>query len=295
MICEEGSDVSQSVIELSKRKKRRDRRTLNAALIVLMALIAAVMVVPFLWMLSTSLKLIGQVMVFPPQWIPDPVVWGNYGEAWSLARLNVFFRNSVVVTVLTTLGQTVTCSLAAYAFARLEFKGRDLIFLLYLGTMMIPIQVTMIPLFVLMREFGWINSFNGLIVPFVFSAYNTFLLRQFFLSLPKSLDESAIIDGCGYFGIFMRIVVPLSKSAIVTQALFCALWAWNDMLWPTIIAQTDEVRTMVVGLQMFKNQYAVQWNMLMAGTMISVLPMLALYVVCQRYFVEGIALTGIKG
>lgn len=287
--------MTHEVLAHSKRRKKSRRMLVNTILIIVMLFIGAIMIVPFLWMLSTSLKVLGQVMIFPPQWIPNPVMWENYVEAWTLAKLNLFFRNSVIVTVLTTLGQTVTCSLAAYSFARLEFKGRDAIFLVYLGTMMIPIQVTMIPLFMIMRQLGWINSFNGLIVPFIFSAYNTFLLRQFFLSLPKSLDESAIIDGCGYFGIFIRIVVPLSKSAIITQALFCALWAWNDMLWPTIIAQSDEVRTMVVGLQMFKNQYAVQWNMLMAGTVISVVPMLVLYLFCQRYFVEGIAVTGIKG
>lgn len=287
--------MTQAALAHSKRRKKSKRIFVNTILIIVMLCIGAIMVVPFLWMFSTSLKVLGQVMIFPPQWIPNPIMLENYVEAWTLAKLNLFFRNSVIVTVFTTLGQTVTCSLAAYAFARLEFKGRDGIFLVYLGTMMIPIQVTMIPLFMIMRQFGWIDSFNGLIIPFIFSAYNTFLLRQFFLSLPKSLDESAIIDGCGYFGIFIRIIVPLSKSAIITQALFCALWAWNDMLWPTIIAQSDEVRTMVVGLQMFKNQYAVQWNMLMAGTVISVVPMLVLYLFCQRYFVEGIAVTGIKG
>lgn len=276
--------------------KRRRRTSIGDILLfILMAFIALIMVVPFFWMLITSFKENGQVLIFPPQWIPNPWRWDNYSYAWSAAKMGLYFRNSAIVTVLITIGQTVTCSLAAFAFSRLEFKGRDTIFLVYLGTMMIPIQVTLIPLYIIMKNFGWNDSFQGLIVPFIFSAYNTFLLRQSFLTLPKSLDESAIIDGCGYFGIFSRIILPLSKPALITQAIFCSLWAWNDLLWPTVIANTDKVRTLVVGLQMFKSAYAIQWNYLMAGTCISIIPMLLLYVFCQRYFVEGIALTGIKG
>lgn len=267
----------------------------NAALYVLMTLIALIMVVPFIWMLSTSFKENGQVLIFPPQWIPNPWLWENYTYAWSAAKMGLYFRNTLIVTVALTAGQTITCSLAAYAFSRLEFRGRDVIFLIYLGTMMIPIQVTLIPLYIIMRVFGWVDTFQGLIVPFIFSAYNTFLLRQSFLTLPKSLDESALIDGCNHMKIFLRIIVPLSKPALITQAIFCALWAWNDLLWPTVIANTDRVRTLVVGLQMFKSAYAIQWNYLMAGTCISIIPMLILYLFCQRYFVEGIALTGIKG
>jgi multiple sugar transport system permease protein len=276
--------------------KRRRRTTIGDILLfILMVFIALIMVVPFFWMLITSFKENGQVLIFPPQWIPNPWRWDNYSYAWNAAKMGLYFRNSAIVTVLITIGQTVTCSLAAFAFSRLEFKGRDTIFLIYLGTMMIPIQVTLIPLYIIMKNFGWNDSFQGLIVPFIFSAYNTFLLRQSFLTLPKSLDESAIIDGCGYSGIFFRIILPLSKPALITQAIFCSLWAWNDLLWPTIIANTDKVRTLVVGLQMFKSAYAIQWNYLMAGTCISIIPMLLLYMFCQRYFVEGIALTGIKG
>lgn len=271
------------------------RQFVDLLLYILMGAIAIVMVMPFIWMLSTSFKENGKVLIFPPQWIPNPWVWENYSYAWEAANMARYFRNSVIVTALITLGQTVTCSLAAFAFSRLEFKGRDTLFLVYLGTMMIPIQVTLIPLYILMKWLGWIDTYQGLIIPFIFSAYNTFLLRQSFLTLPKSLDESAIIDGCGYGGIFMRIILPLSKPALITQALFCALWAWNDLLWPTVISNTDKVRTLVVGLQMFKSAYTIQWNLLMAGTCISVIPMLVIYILCQTYFVEGIAMTGIKG
>lgn len=270
-------------------------RIKNALLLLLMILIAFICFVPFLWMLITSFKENGQVMIFPPQLIPNPWVWENYSHTWKVANMAIYFRNSTIVTIAITIGQTLTCSMAAYAFARLEFKGRDFLFLVYLGTMMIPFQVTLIPLYIMMRNFGWVNTYEALIIPMIFSAYNTFLLRQSFLSLPKALDEAAIIDGCGYPGIFMRIVLPLSKPALITQAIFCALWAWNDMLWPTVVANTDDVRTLAVGLQMFKSAYAIQWNYLMAGTCLSVIPMLVIYVFCQKYFVEGIALTGIKG
>lgn len=279
----------------ARAEKKGKQRLVNLLFYILMSVIAVVMVIPFVWMLSTSFKENGKVLIFPPQWIPKPWIWENYSYAWTAANMAQYFKNSVIVTVLITLGQTITCSLAAFAFSRLEFKGRDTIFLIYLGTMMIPIQVTLIPLYILMKEFKWIDTYQGLIVPFIFSAYNTFLLRQSFLTLPKSLDESAIIDGCGYMGIFSKIVIPLSKPALITQALFCALWAWNDLLWPTVISNTDKVRTLVVGLQMFKSAYAIQWNYLMAGTCISIIPMLVIYIVCQKYFVEGIAMTGIKG
>ena len=275
--------------------KPMKERAVNALLLVLMWFLVVIMVLPFIWMLSTSFKENGRVLIFPPQWIPDPWLWENYGYTWTAANMGLYFKNSLIVTLSLTVGQTVTCSLAAYAFSRLNFKGRDLLFLIYLGTMMIPFQVTLIPLYILMRQFGWIDTYKSLIVPFIFSAYNTFLLRQSFLTIPRALDESAIIDGCGYFGIYSRIILPLSRPALITQAIFCALWAWNDLLWPTVVVNTERVRTLVVGLQMFKTAYAIQWNYLMAGTCISVIPMLILYLFCQKYFVEGISTTGIKG
>lgn len=267
----------------------------NAVVYALMIVIALIMVLPFLWMLSTSFKEMGQVLIFPPEWIPRPFVLANYAEAWELAKFNLFFRNSAIVTLLTTAGQLVTCSLAAFAFARLEFPGRDQIFLIYLATMMIPTQVTLIPLYLLMKQFNWIDTFSGLIVPGIFSAYGTFMLRQFFLGIPKSLDESAVIDGCGYFRIYWQILLPLSKAALATQAVFCFMWQWNNLLWPLVMTNTDAHRTLTVGMQLFKGQYSIAWNLLMAGSVISVIPILILYVFLQKYFVEGIAMTGMKG
>jgi multiple sugar transport system permease protein len=260
-----------------------------------MSVIAILMVIPFLWMLSTSFKEMGQVLIFPPQWMPNPFVFENYSDAWNMAKMGLFFRNSAIITIFTTLGQLLTCSLAAFAFARLEFRGRNSLFLLYLATMMVPIQVTLIPLYLLMKSFGWINTFAGLIIPGIFSAWGTFLLRQFFMSIPKSLDESAVIDGCGYVRIYLQIVLPLAQPALATLAVFCFMWQWNNLLWPLVIANSDAIRPLTVGLQLFKGQFHIEWNLLMAGSMISVIPILILYVFLQRYFVEGIALTGIKG
>ncbi len=270
------------------------RICLNVIQIVFMIIVAIVMILPFIWMLSTSFKEMGQVLIFPPQWIPKPFVFQNYVEAWSIAKFSLFFRNSAIITVATTVGQLLTCSLAAFAFARLNFKGRDTIFLIYLLTMMVPIQVTLIPLYLLMKQFLWINTFTGLIVPSIFSAFGTFLLRQFFLGIPKSLDESAVIDGCGYFRIYWNIILPLSKAALATLAVFCFMWQWNNLLWPLVMTNTDNVRPITVGLQLFKGQYSIAWNLLMAGSIISVVPILALYVFLQKYFVQGIAMTGIK-
>lgn len=266
----------------------------NTVVYVLMIAVALVMILPFLWMVSTSFKEMGQVLIFPPEWIPKPFVIHNYSEAWELAKFNLFFRNSAIVTLLTTAGQLVTCSLAAFAFARLEFPGRDQIFLIYLATMMIPTQVTLIPLYLLMKQFGWIDTFSGLIVPGIFSAYGTFMLRQFFIGIPKSLDESAVIDGCGYIRIYWQILLPLSKAALATQAVFCFMWQWNNLLWPLVMTNTDSHRTLTVGMQLFKGQYSIAWNLLMAGSVISIIPILILYIFLQKYFVEGIAMTGMK-
>lgn len=271
------------------------RHTVNILFYILMGIIGMMMMIPFLWMVSTSFKEMGQVLIFPPEWIPDPFVLSNYSEAWQLAKFNLFFRNSAVVTIVTTIGQLVTCSLAAFAFARLSFKGRDVIFLIYLATMMVPVQVTLIPLYLLMKQFGWINTFAGLIVPGIFSAYSTFLMRQFMLGIPKSLDESAVIDGCGFFRIYWQIIMPLSKASLATLGVFCFMWQWNNLLWPLVMSNSDDVRTLTVGLQLFKGQYSIAWNLLMAGSVISVIPILVLYVFLQKYFVEGIAVTGLKG
>lgn len=255
---------------------------------------ALLMVAPFLWMVSTSLKLPGAVFTYPPKWIPDPVMWSNYVKAWRAVPFNLFFLNSIFVAVCVTVGQVFTCSLAAYAFSRLEFWGRDKIFFAYLGTMMIPFPVTMIPVFILMTKLGWVDSLTALIVPGLFSAYGTFMLRQFFLSLPKDLEEAAIIDGASRWRIYWQIILPLSKPALATLATFVFMGTWNDFMWPLVIIKSVEKNTVPIGLASFQGLYTTDWTLLMAAAVIVLLPIVALYIFNQRFFIKGIAMTGFK-
>jgi multiple sugar transport system permease protein len=256
---------------------------------------AVTMVVPFLWMLSTSLKSDRQAYIFPPIWIPDPVMWSNYTRTWEALPFDIFILNSVIVSVLVTLGQLTTCSLGAFAFARLNFPGRDKLFVVYLATMMVPFQVIMIPLFILMREFRWIDTYPALIVPMIFSAYGTFLLRQFFKTIPHELEDAAKIDGCGYFRIYWNIMLPLSKPALATLGIFVFMWSWNNFLWPLLVTNSLTMKTLPLGLAYFLGQYTIYWNLLMVGATIALVPVLVLFFLAQRYFIQGITLTGLKG
>jgi multiple sugar transport system permease protein len=256
---------------------------------------ALTMILPFLWMLSTSLKNDRQAYIFPPEWIPDPVVWSNYSTTWEALPFGRFFVNSVIVSLILTFGQLLTCSMGAFAFARLHFPGRDKLFLLFLATIMVPFQVIMIPLFILVRELKWIDSYAGLTIPLLFSAYGTFLLRQFFLSIPHELEDAAKIDGCSYLRIYWNIMLPLSKPALATLGIFVLLWSWNNFLWPLLIVNSLEMKTLPLGLAYFLGQYTVYWNLLMAGATIVLTPVLIAFFFAQRYFIEGITLTGLKG
>lgn len=256
---------------------------------------SVVMLIPFLWMLSTSLKAPGQVFTAPPQWIPRPVVWQNYLEAVSIMPFGRFFLNSLIQSSGVTVLQLLTSSLAAFAFARLRFRGRDTLFLLYLATLMIPFPVTLIPNFIVIRFLGWVDTFRALILPPSFSPFSTFLLRQFFLTVPLDLDDAARIDGASSFDIWWRIALPLSTPALATLAIFTFMGQWNDFLWPLVVTNSLEMRTLPVGLSSFQSRYAIQWHLLMAGSTIALLPVLALFVAGQRYFIQGITLTGMGG
>lgn len=256
---------------------------------------AIVTLTPFLWMLSTSLKDMGEVFVYPPEFIPKTVVWSNYIQAWTSSNFYRYFFNTAFVAIAVVIGQVFTSSLSAFSFSRLKYHGRDKIFLIYLATMMIPAQVTMIPNFILIKTFNWLNSFPALIFPMMFTAFGTFLLRQFFLTIPTELDEAAVIDGAGYFRIYSTIILPLSRPALATLSVFSFMGSWNSFLWPLIVVNTDEMRTLTLGLINFRGYYTAQWNLIMTATMISVIPIMLLYLSAQKYFIEGIALTGVKG
>ena len=254
-----------------------------------------VMLLPFAWMLSTSLKGPEQIFTYPPVWVPNPIAWDNYRQAVAAMPFGRFYLNSLIVTTGVTGVQLLTASLAAFAFARLRFRGRDGLFRVYLATLMIPFQVTMIPNFVLVRWLGWYDSYQALILPTAFSAFSTFLLRQTFLGLPRDLDEAARLDGASSLRIWWSIMLPLSGPTLAALAIFVALNSWNEFLWPLIITNAEAMRTLPVGLSTFQGQFKVEWHLLMAGSVIAMLPVLLVYSLAQRWFISGITLSGMGG
>lgn len=280
----------------------RAREFLNkSAIYAFLVVGGATMVIPFIWMLSTSLKSYSSVFVFnigDIQWFPSPVYWKNYIDVWKVVPFARFYANSIFIVICVTFGQVVTSAGAAYAFSRLKFPGRDKIFFAYLATMMIPGSVTMIPVFALMRAFGWIDTYKALIIPAIFSAYGTFLLRQFFMTIPRDLEDAAKIDGCSLWGIFWRVIMPLSHTAIATLTIFVSLGNWVSFMWPLLVTNSIEKRTLPVGLAYFQElyQYAQpDWGLLMAGSLVTMVPAIIIFLFNQRFFVEGIKLTGMKG
>jgi multiple sugar transport system permease protein len=268
------------------------RRTIAYAALILLALIS---LLPFAWMLSTSLKQSFEVFVFPPQWIPAELQWSNYTSLWtSFQYWNLWIFNSFKIVAFAVVGQLLFCSMSAYAFARLDFPGRDLIFYLYLGSMMVPDIVNTIPTYIMMQNLGLLDTHASLIIPALASAIGIFMLRQFFLSLPRELEEAARVDGAGYWRIYWDIILPLSKPALATFAVFLFIWTWGDFLGPLIYLSTDSKFTLPVGLALLNSQYNSDWERLMAGNVVGLIPLVIVYVAAQRYIVQGIALTGIK-
>lgn len=288
-------------LTLSESKRLVRQREIRVRLFAytLLTLGAATMILPFLWMVATSLKELSAIYVQPKNWIqmfmPTSFIWQNYVKAFQVVPFARFYLNSVLVAICVTLGQVLTSSFAAYAFARLQFPGRDKIFFAYLATMMIPGSVTMIPVFILMRLFNWIDSYKALVIPAIFTAYGTFMLRQFFMTLPRDLEDAAKIDGCGFFGIYWKIILPLSRPAIATLTTFTFMGNWGSFMWPLVVTNSMEMRTLPIGLESFKTLYSTDWNLLMAGSVMVMLPIIIIFIFNQRYFIEGVKLTGIKG
>jgi multiple sugar transport system permease protein len=270
---------------------------------------AVAMLLPFVWMLSTSLKPADQLFTVPPTWIPRQPHWDTYLKAMSAGNFARYAANSLVLGMANTITNVVLAALAGYAFARLRFPGRTVLFVVVLATLMVPYQVTIIPLFVIIRHIplfggndllgqggiGWINSYWGLIVPGAVGAFGIFLLRQFFQTLPVELEDAARIDGAGEFRIFWQIMLPLATPALATLAIFSFQAGWNAFLWPLLITTTDDMRTMQVGLTVFVQQYSTQWDQLMAATVVATVPVIVVFAIGQRLLVRGIAFTGLKG
>ncbi len=258
-------------------------------------LIAVIMVIPFVWMVSSSFKLKNEIFVKPITWIPRTFHLDNYGTVLSQIPFPTYFLNTAKLTVIITIVQTMTSLMASYSFSKLHFPGRDKIFLVYLGTMMVPWHAIMIPQFLVIQNLHLYNTHWSLILTGAFSAFGVFLLRQNMMSIPDSLIEAAKIDGAGPVGVFLRIVIPLTTTGIATLVCLTFNGVWNDYMGPMIYLDSDELRTLQLGLATFRRQYDTNYGAIMAGTVISIIPIVIVYAFCQNYIVDGIAHTGVKG
>ncbi len=293
------SRMSKQAQELAaQRGKRRKRQTLvgKTAIYLFLCFCVIVSTAPFLWALSTSFKIPGKEFAYPPEWIPNPVTFTNYREAFTTLPFGKFFINSAKITILVTFFRLLVSSMAGYAFAKLRFKGKNVIFLLILGTMMLPRIVILIPQYLLMFYLGWIDTHLPLIIPpSLFFAYGIFLMRQFFITIPDELQDSSRIDGCSSFQVFLKIMMPLAKPALATMTVISFMWSWNSFMEPLIYIHTTAKMTVQLGLGVFIGAYGTEWRKLMAGTVASVVPMIVLFLLLQKYYVKGINLTGLKG
>lgn len=281
--------VSGNIYSLGRLKMSK------IVLFIIMCFVALFMLVPFFWSFSTSVKTAGEVFEYPPKWIPQSIHWENYSQVWEVAPFGQYLLNSTVVSVMVTILTLLTASLAAYAFARLKFRGRDFIFMLYLGTMMIPSQVTMIPNFIFIKLLGWTDTYTGLILPNVFTALGVFLLRQFFMTIPKEYEDAAKIDGASRFHIYLHVILPLSIPALSTLAVFTFVFQWNNLMWPLIVVNKDIMKTLTLGLASFQGMYSTNWSLLMAAAVMGIIPSFAIFVLGQKYLIKGITFSGIKG
>ena len=267
----------------------------DVVLIIVLTIIAIIMIVPFLWMLSASFKNNNEIFVYPIRWIPNPIRLDNYRDVWTEIPFLRYYINTFVYSLIVTLGQVFTCSLAAYAFSKLHFPGRDQIFLLYLGTMMVPWHAIMIPQFMVNTALGLYNTPWALICMNLFSAFGVFLLRQQMMGIPDELSEAARIDGCSEFRNYAKIMFPLSKAGIATLTVFTFTFMWNDYMAPMIYLDDDNIKTIQLGLASFRSLYSTEYGLIMAGTVCSLIPIIIIYIFAQKYLIEGIAFSGLKG
>ena len=251
--------------------------------------------IPFVWMISASLKLDREVFTFPMKWIPETFHWENYSTIWTKVPMLTYFKNTAIIALSVTLIQTLTSSFAAYAFAKLTFKGRDVLFLCYIGTIAVPWQAYMLPQFILMRSMGLYDRLEAIMVLQAFSAFGVFLMRQFYQNIPSDLCEAARIDGLSEYGIWARIMLPLSTAAIATLVIFTFVGTWNDYMGPMIYLTREENKTIQVGLRRFIQENSSDYHLIMAASVVSLVPVSVVFLALQRYFIEGIATSGLKG
>lgn len=279
---------------LTKSYKTKIRIQHSVSFVVLLV-IGLTMLVPFFWTLSSSLKYDREIFEYPIKWIPEVLRWSNYEEVWTRVNFLTYYLNTIKLSLIVTIGQVFTCSLAAYSFAKMDYPGRDKIFLCYLATMMVPWHAIMIPQFIIIKNLGFYDSHWSIILMNLFSAFGVFLLRQFMLGIPMELSEAARIDGCGELKIYSQIIMPMCKPGLATLVVFTFNFMWNDYMGPMIYLNTDKLKTIQIGLAAFRTEYGAEYGLIMAGTVCSLLPMVLIYCVAQKYLIEGIAFSGLKG
>jgi ABC-type glycerol-3-phosphate transport system permease component len=285
--------------DASQKRSKRARAALNAtATHILLAVLGIAFGLPFVWLILSSLKTDPQMLRFPPQWIPNPIMWRNYVAAFNAVPFLTYFKNTVFISGFNATAIAVTCSLAAYGFSRIRWPGREALFWVLISSMLLPFAVLMVPLFILFTRLGWVDSFKAMTLPYLLGfggAYLIFMLRQFFRSIPSELSDAARMDGCSEFGIYFRIILPLSKPAIVTTWLIEFMWHWNDFLRPLIFLKDPAKYTLALGLYGFNTYRMGQWSLLMAATTLTILPIVIVFFFAQRFFIQGISMTGTKG
>jgi multiple sugar transport system permease protein len=288
--------TSAAPVTASRLNKHTRRLISELAAHLLLLLFGIAFALPFFWQLSTSLKPDAQIFVLPPQWIPDPIQWDNYPRALTYIPYFLYFRNTLYIAIFNVVAIMISCTLVAYGFARINWPGRNLFFGVLLATLMIPYPVTLIPTFLIFRALGWIGSAHPLTWPAFFgSAFYIFLLRQFYMTIPQELSHAAKIDGASEFSIYWRIILPLSRPALATVALFTFLANWNDFLGPLIYLSNKDQYTLALGLYGFAGARRTEWGLLMAAGTVTVLPIVVLFFLAQRTFIQGVTLTGTKG
>lgn len=263
---------------------------------IVLIFLGVIFATPFFWLVSTSLKPTSQIFKLPPEWIPNPVMWSNYPEALTFIPFFRYMGNTFYVALFNVIALSISSSFVAYGFARINWPGRNFIFGVLLSTLMIPYAVTLIPTFLIFRRIGWVGTYNPLTVPAIFAdAFSVFLLRQFYMTIPTALSEAARIDGASEFGIYGRIILPLSKPALATVALFTFMRHWNDLLGPLIYLSDKDTYTLALGMNGFFSRAGTEWALLMAASTVMIMPIIILFFFAQRTFIQGISLTGIKG
>lgn len=275
--------------------QRKKNKILNIVVYVLLALGAITMLLPFFWMISTSLKTPGQAVAMPPVWIPSVFQWENYDKALAAAPFGQYFINSIIITTISTLGELLTTILAAYAFARLQFYGKNMLFIVLISTMMVPGELLTIPNFVTLSDWGLINSYASLFLPFLASIFSIYILKEAFEAVPDELYYAAKVDGCSDWRYLWTVMVPNAKSSIVSIAILGIIGSWNSFMWPLIVTTEQRMRTLPVGLQAFTTEAGTQFELLMAASTIVVVPMIIVYFFLQKYIIQGLASGGSKG